>query len=253
MPSMLSGHRPENFRLTLCWISVALLVASCAPLPLAAPPGTTEAKPSDATATPGLGAAFTDLPPDKQTAEVAVALTNQAVISKTTPEKPIGIPPTYTAEPFQTGIFPDPYGPLLPTFAVSSRWQGIIQGEEVYVYAGARKDPSLATPLTSTGMIYIIVRSLKFSARNEKEYVTPGETGVLTIVEEKDFRLTLMSEKGSKLFFDIPSRQIVDTVDAKVSAATATPLTADSAVSTPPQGYPALDQATPEPNSTAVP
>ena len=231
----------------------ALVLAACAPLSLETQPGAAATKPAASTATPDFGSYFTDLPPDKQTAEVGVALTNDAIIKITTPNTPRGIPPTYTAAPFETGIFPDSYGPLIPTFAVSSHWQGIVQGEEVVVYAGARKDPSLATPITDIGMVYVAVRSVTFAARNDMEYLAPGKTGALTIVAESKLRLTLEGSQGAKVFFDIPTRQFVDALDAKISAPTATPLSSPASDNQPPQGYPPIDAATPDPSKTSAP
>ncbi len=72
-------------------------------------------------ATQEFASEYSDLPPEKQTAEVAVALTNQALIAETTPDSP-PVLATYIPAPFQSGIFPNSTGPMVPTFASSSEW-----------------------------------------------------------------------------------------------------------------------------------
>lgn len=200
-----------------------LVTTSCTPLPSPIPDAAMPIGYPAENATQEFLLFLTGLPPEKQTAEVAVALTNQALVAETTPASP-PILATYTAAPFQSGIFPNSTGPIVPTFASSSQWQGMIQGEEVVVYAGAKKDPTLATPILPIGAVYVVVRAVTLQLRNEAEYDAPNETGALTVVAEDNLRLTLRGDRGVTLYFDIPSRQFIDSLDSEAPGPTATPL-----------------------------
>ena len=213
-----------------------LVTTSCTPLPSPIPDAAMPIGYPAENATQEFLLFLTGLPPEKQTAEVAVALTNQALVAETTPASP-PILATYTAAPFQSGIFPNSTGPMVPTFASSSQWQGMIQGEDVVVYAGAKKDPTLATPILPIGAVYVVVRSVALQLRHEAEYDAPGETGALTVIAEDHLRLTLSGDRGVIVFFDVPSRKFVDTLDSVAPGPTVTPLMPVSS-DTVPTGYP---------------
>ncbi len=113
----------------------------------------------------------------------------------------------------------------------------MIQDEEVIVYAGAKKDPTLATPILPIGAVYVVVRSVALQLRHEAEYDAPWETGALTVIAEENLRLTLSGDRGVIVYFDIPSREFVDSLDYDVPGPTVTPLMAanSNSVAT---GYP---------------
>lgn len=192
------------------------------------------------TATPYGGDIFTDLPPEKQTAEVSLLMTRQALIDTITPELPTpGVPPTLTPAPIVTGIFPDSTGPRIPDFFAINHWQNIVNGERVLVYAGARVDMALATPITNKGLLLVIVDAIDYSNRSIVEYETEGELGPLMITVADGYRLTITNENGVMLYFDVPTRQFVDSLTATVTAPTVTPLPlATPTVQPLPSGYP---------------
>ena len=153
---------------------VALLIAACEPAAVATQPGPTELTATapietlEPSVTPFLADRVTSMSPPQQTFEVAFVLTNQALQRTITPSPPpSGPPPSYTPEPFVSGIFSDTYGPLVPSFIPSSHWQGIVNGERTTVYAGALKNDSVDNPISDQGLVYVVVYSADFATRKE--------------------------------------------------------------------------------------
>lgn len=195
-----------------------------------------------ASSTPGSDLEFpTDYPPEWQTYEVAVMQTQQALILTITPEPPpTGRPPTNTPAPFIPGVYDTSIAPFgVPrAYAMANRWQDVINGERTIAYAGARKDTSEATPVVKQGLIVVVVYSTDLINRSIVEYEAPGETGILRITSVDGYRLTLTAQNGTTLYFDVPTRQFVDSLTSTVTAPTATPmLTAISTIAHP-TGYP---------------
>jgi hypothetical protein len=226
---------------------LALLMAACEPANLGTQLGPTEITPTvpiktlEPTVTAFLADRVTAMSPPQQTFEVALVLTNLAIQQTITPEPPpSGPPPTYTPEPFVSGIFPDTYGPLVPTFIPSSHWQGVVNGEQTTVYAGALKSDAVDNPISDQGVVYVVVYSADLSTRQEKQYDAPGSTGLLTVTAESHFRLTLSVAGGVMSYFDIPSRSFVSSLTATVQAQTVTPIppALPSSTPMPTGGYP---------------
>lgn len=233
------------------------LLAACVPLTLTPqPPITSTARTAivEETATPYGGDVFTSLPPENQTAEVSALMTRQALIETITPEAPTpGAPPTLTPAPIVTGIFSDTTGPRFPGFFAMNHWQNVVNGERVIVYAGVRMDETLATPITSKGLLLVIVDASDYSNRSVVEYETEGELGKLMITAADGYRLTIVSESGETLYFDVPTRQFVDSPTATVTAPTATLLPLATPTLQPlPSGYPQMT-VSPQVQSTASP
>lgn len=193
-------------------------------------------------ATPGGDLEFpTDYPPEKQTYEVAVLRTQQALMLTITPEPPpTGRPPTNTPSPFIPGIYDTSIAPFgVPqAYAMANRWQDIVNGERTIAYAGARKDTSGATPIITQGLIVVAVYSTDLINRSIMEYEAPGETGILRITSVDGYRLTLSTQIGATLYFDVPTRQFVDSLTATITAPTTTPMPTSILTAVPPTGYP---------------
>lgn len=192
----------------------------------------------------------TDYPPEKQTYEVAVMQTQQALVLTITPEPPpSGRPPTNTPSPFIAGVYDTSVAPFgVPrAYAMANRWQDVVNGERTIAYAGARKDTSGATPIINKGLIVVVVYSIDLSNRSIVEYEAPGETGILRITSVDGYRLSLTAQNGATLYFDIPTRQFVDALTATVIAPTVTPMPTSVPTSAPPTGYPPPPFGYPQP------
>lgn len=201
--------------------------------------------------TPGNDFEFpTDYPPEKQTYEVAVMQTQQALVLTITPEPPpSGRPPTNTPSPFMPGIYDTSVAPFgVPrAYAMANRWQDIVNGERTIAYAGARKDTSGAAPIVNTGLIVVVVYSSDLTNRSIVEYEAPGETGILRITSVEGYRLSLTAQNGATLYFDVPTRQFVDALAVTASAPTVTPMPTSVLTSAPPTGYPPPPFGYPQP------
>lgn len=244
-----------NFRLRHGFTSLLTVVGvSCQPIEL--PVDLTSTAPLGGTALP-----TTSLSPTvsfehwRETAEAAAMQTQFAVIETiTVSPPPTGRPPTRTPAPFAIGIFEVSYGPGVPqVYAMSTLWKGIVNGQRTLVYAGARVDTSGPTPDTSQGLVVVQVYSTDLTNKSTVEYEAPGATGILTITVAIDYRLTLMAENGSTLYFDVPSRQFVDGLTATVTAPTATPLPPANPTPVLPTGYPPPSGGYPQSSVTAPP
>ena len=189
---------------------------------------------------------------DRLTAEagpVETQLAESKFITASPP--PTGRPPTNTPAPFPTGIL-DVSDPPFPhdSYVISTKWLNIVNGERTIVFSGARRDSSGATPVIGRGLIVVQVYSSDLSQKDSVEYEAAGATGVLTIVAATDYRLTLTGAHGTTLFFDVPSRQFIESPIVTVTAPTVTSLPLAAPTSTPlPTGYP---NQTPSPDVTVT-
>lgn len=226
------------------------LVAGCQPIALTggAPTTSTAIVTSTAQAT----VSFEET---QQTAEASIIQTQLALVETITPiAPPTGIPATSTRAPFVPGIYEISYAPFgVPQAQViTSQWRDIVNGQRTYVYAGARKDLSGATPDTSKGLIGLVVYSADLSNSVVAEYEAPGTPGILTITGVNNYTLMLSATDGSTLYFDVPSREFLDSPAETPTAPTATPIAPISPTPAPPTGYPPPPGAGyPQPPGTA--
>lgn len=134
-------------------------------------------------------------------------------------------PATLTPQPFIPGIYE--VQPPIPAMEASmtNMWQGIVNEERVWVYAGAVKDHPGMGPEASQGVVFVETASTDFHNYDRQYHIAPiTDTGVLTIIAETGYRLTLQAERGQVLYFDVPTRQFVDSLESTIDAPTATPL-----------------------------
>ena len=154
------------------------------------------------------------------------------------------IPPTQDS---RTGIFDDLSGPLSRLFRPGNHWQGYVNGEWLRVFAGVHVDDSTSPPYKETGSIYVIVRSQDLLSYRESEYELSDVLGGLEIEAETNQRLTLLSVDGDIYYFDVPTRQYVDSASEEVNEPTATaipPATSPVLAVTPPAYVGPQDSAT---------
>src|SRR5258708_16922191 len=130
----------------------------------------------------------TDWLAPKQTAEAARGQTEQADALTSPPRCVTGIPPqtahppTYTPEPFISGIFYS-QGFQAPGYVLSNWWQDIVNGEPVSVYVGARLDNYAVTQAASQGVVMVSSSSPDGSNWDFFTYDAPfTNTGVLIIM-----------------------------------------------------------------------
>jgi hypothetical protein len=151
----------------------------------------------------------TDFPIDKQLLEQQIEQTHLAAL--TGPPPPTGAkegPPTpaATEAPWPLGIVEDGESPFSASFVFKNRWQGIVDNQRLIAYAGYTKSDPLQ------GVILIWEGAFDPSNSIDTLYFSPVKDGALQIVAENDLRLTLKTENDQVLYFDIPSRQYVDSL-----------------------------------------
>jgi hypothetical protein len=114
-------------------------------------------------------------------------------------------PPTIEPIPFPTGIFPGGEG-AFPSFAftIQNRWQAILNGEPIQVFAGALFEDS------QQGLVIV------FGVSSGGRYNTPTRAGAVRITEESGLRLTLLADDGTTFYFDVPSRLFVAGLETTV-------------------------------------
>jgi hypothetical protein len=162
-------------------------------------------------------------------------------------------PPTNTLAPFIPGINEMSYAPYVnPKSAViTSQWRGMVNNQRTYVYAGARLDTSSDIRDTSQGIVVVEVNSTNLSNNLVTFYDAPRLTGVLRITKSNGYRLTLITQNGVALYFDVPTRQFVGGLRVTSTAPTITPipsLESTDAVSTAAsKEYPPLIEHSPYP------
>jgi len=114
-------------------------------------------------------------------------------------------PPTTEPIPFPTGIFPGGEG-AFPSFefTIQNRWQAIMNGEPIQVFAGSLFDDS------QQGLIIVL------GASSGGRYNTPIKAGAVRITTESGLRLTLLADDGTTFYFDVPSRLYVAGLETTV-------------------------------------
>lgn len=135
-------------------------------------------------------------------------------------------PPTIEPLPFPTGIFEGGGDAFYSgDVTILNYWQNMVNGEPVQVFAGSLYNDS--------GQGLVIVLSSSPAGR----FYTPTKAGAVQITGESGLRLTLISTGGITFYFDIPSRQFVDSLEVTVMPVPTEPYISTPAP-TPPSPYP---------------
>lgn len=112
-----------------------------------------------------------------------------------------------TDPPFQTGIFEGQAGEFKPSQAkIQNRWQGIVNGDYVIVFAGSLANDS------EQGIVYIQQISSDKRSTTWTSYPTPEKSGAVHIVQAETFRLVLNTDGGNTLYFDVPAQRYVSSL-----------------------------------------
>lgn len=116
--------------------------------------------------------------------------------------------------------------------AVQNAWFGIVNGNLVWIYAGAYgSDPD-------QGIAQVLIT---FPYRNfDQSFPTTEKRGALRVVSEQNNRLTLVSADGSTFYFDVPGLTYVSSPTEIVPTASPPPTYTPfaPAASPAPTGYP---------------
>jgi hypothetical protein len=131
-------------------------------------------------------------------------------------------------------------------------WLEIPKG--IAVYAGGTEDPT-------QGAVFVLLPG--DNPDHPVEYLTPIKVGLIQVVDAQDERIVLKTLDGNNTFyFDVPTRQFVDSLSVTSVAPTVTPLPTEAATPTiemptnapPPTAYPIASpsQATPAPTAQAT-
>jgi hypothetical protein len=157
------------------------------------------------------GAYPTDYPPVKLTLEYQIEQTRNAALAGTLPPTNAkGAPPTLvsTEPPWPTGIIEDGESPFSASFVFKNRWQQVVGGQRIIVFAGSKKsDPS-------QGVVVVWEISTDQVNSVNNVYPTSIRDGALRIVAATGLRLTLAGAGGRPFYFDAPSRQFVQSLTA---------------------------------------
>jgi hypothetical protein len=121
---------------------------------------------------------------------------------------------------------------------ITTQWRDLVNGQRTFLFAGARQDTSGANPDASQGLVIVQTYSIDLSNFNSIEYEAPGRIGMLYVTEAESHRVTLTSQTGKSIYFDVMTRQFVDDLSAKVTLPTITPLPSLTSTSRVPIGYP---------------
>lgn len=129
---------------------------------------------------------------------------------------------------------------VFPQYRLENAWSDFINGEWTGVVAGAYSE-NLAQGI----LVFVWM---------EEIYETPLQAGSVHIVEEQNYRLTLLSTDGTIFYFDIPGRRFVESLSEVVP--TITPITPSPTSPSPtPTITPTFDPTwlTPWPTCTPIP
>lgn len=167
-----------------------------------------------------------DLNTWRDTAAAAVMNTQLAMSKLVTPSPPPAArPPTRTSAPFKTGLFEVSQGTgYLWNYPLTTLWQAVIDGQRISVYAGGTIERDGATPGAIQGAMFVRVFSSDLQQVDIAEYPAPAGVGILRIDAVEGYRLSLMGPNGEELFFDVPSRQFVDSFTVAITAPTVKPI-----------------------------
>ena len=154
---------------------------------------------------------------------VAAIVTSKAIGEATdlattrTPETPIYLP---------TGIYDDQrvkISAALLFIDAQNAWSGIVDGQHFTLYAGAlQSDPE-------QGVVFMITESLS----TFEQFVSPSKHGVLRALDEQNDRVILIALDGTMFYFDVPTRQFVDSLNGVAPSVTPSPLVTPEPTSVP--------------------
>ena len=132
---------------------------------------------------------------------------------------------------FQPGIFEGQAGEFKPSQAkIQNRWQGIVNGDYVIVFAGSLGSDS------EQGIIYVQQISSNKRSTTWTSYPTPERRGSVRIVQAEIFRLVLDTGNGNTFYFDVPAQRYLSSLTEIVS--TITPISTPLPTTAPVTPYP---------------
>jgi hypothetical protein len=210
--------------LVLFVVFAVLLRSASSALGLVAPPASSTPLPTDPF--------WADLPPEGQTIEAMLKATRFSVTVLPNAWTPSYNPPTpapYTPGPWDWGS--GFYGGEAPfpaqAYKMVSTWYGMVNNFRVTVYAGGLRDDPGVSQSASQGFLLVVAASPEGEYHPES-YLSPVKAGPLKIVSVENLRLVINTPDGYVFYFDLPSRQFIDSLDAAplptvTSPATLTP------------------------------
>jgi hypothetical protein len=201
-------------------VTGAIVLTSCLPSELAT------SSPPASTNTP-----MTTTLPDKF---IAGTQTQQVFLLTPSPGPGTLKPPVPAILPQATTFFPDPLATPLGAGAVfigsgpfsnvayylESQWYEDVDAGNRRIFVGVGSLAVLGASVpTQQGVVVIaeakwINGSVVFLGGAKGEYLTPQATGSLHITDASGARLVLESSNGTTFYFDVPSRQYVDSLNA---------------------------------------
>jgi len=193
------------------------------------------ASPGSAGATQGLSPITTSsttlIPEATQTVAVITAdkVKGEATFLATTrtPVTPIYLP---------TGIYDDQrvkISAALLFIDAQNAWSGFIDGHRFTLYAGAlQSDPE-------QGVVFLISESLSIF----EQFLTSSKHGALRALDEQNDRVILVALDRSMFYFDVPTRQFVDSLTGVAPSVIPSPFVTPASTSAP---YPMLTEANTE-------
>jgi hypothetical protein len=202
---------------------------------------------------------------------VSVKATIQAAIQQTAAAVPFTPPvpgslatATQDTRPMPTPNFPEatPAGAGVIVFhpPIPGNWGRVAinmwveLSTDLVVYAGGTDDPA-------QGAVFVLLPGENID--HPETYLTPLTVGLIQVVDAQNERIVLKSLVGDNTFyFDVPTRQFVDSLSVTSVAPTVTPLPTEAATPTmemptnapPPTAYPIASpsEATPAPTSQST-
>jgi len=128
--------------------------------------------------------------------------TNIASVPKVAPA--IKGPPALSSNPTstpQTGILDIQIAPFnAHEGIIANRWQGVVAGQFVVVYAGRQAEPA------DQGLVAVSASAPGDTKTSVQKYPTPTRSGSVKITGMNGTQLTLKSEQGTTFTFDVASR-----------------------------------------------
>ncbi len=158
-------------------------------------------------------------------------------------------PPTNTPEPFVTRIFDAHIAPR----PFANLWKGIVNGQQVRVYAGGLEGTYSDTPNLTVGVLEVHVASHGLDNFETVRFETTELTGWLQITAEDHYVLTLVGQNSQTLYFDVSTMQFVAGLTTTVTAPMITPLPSTTYTAIPPTSYPLPEGYTPPPGQYPLP
>ena len=134
------------------------------------------------------------------------------------PNKTPELPPPITDEPFPTGIFEGQGQEYRRSvYLINNRWQGVVDGEYVTIWAGA------LTKTPDQGILLIWRTYANRDHSRDARYLTPEKAGSIRIAEVQANRLILNTEDGHVFYFDVPGERFVASLEEEVPTITPIP------------------------------